>query len=124
LLPVVVAAVLSVSACYFELAARLEKTPVEGMDGSLFRGTTFDLLYTDAGFPTLATIWRALDTGRPVPPAGARGYQRDVSLYRVEYPLIGAATANIGPCLLAVPGRTSGAGGRAVGQRGRLAERP
>jgi hypothetical protein len=72
LLPVVVAAVLSVSACYFELAARLEKTPVEGMDGSLFRGTTFDLLYTDAGFPTLATIWRALDTGgryRPPVPA-------------------------------------------------------
>ncbi|MFK3980045.1 alpha/beta hydrolase [Micromonospora sp. NPDC050397] len=112
-----------VRAKYFELAARLEQTPVQNIDGSLFRGTTFDLLYTDVGFTTLATIWQALDTGRPVPPApppgnpdnslssrlhvlcgdsnwprSVRGYQRDVALYRMKYPLIGAAAAKIGPC--------------------------
>ncbi|GIG87795.1 alpha/beta hydrolase [Plantactinospora endophytica] len=112
-----------VRAKYFELAARLAETPVQGIDGSLFRGTTFDLLYTDVGFTTLATIWQALDTGRPLPPAppiadpdnslssrlhvlcgdsmwprSIRGYQREVAAHRMTYPLIGAATANIGPC--------------------------
>ncbi|MFD0746044.1 alpha/beta hydrolase [Phytohabitans flavus] len=112
-----------VRATFFELAARLEKTPVQGMDGSLFRGTTFDLLYSDVGFTTLASIWQALDTGQPLPPMPptsgldnsfssrlhvlcgdsswprtVRGYQRDVAVYRVKYPLIGAAAANIGPC--------------------------
>ena len=112
-----------VRAKYVELAARLAKTPVQGVDGSLFRGITFDLLYTDVGMPTLAAVWRALDTNQPLPPEPPLGdvdnaissrlhvicgdsswpssiqrYQRDVALYRVRYPLIGAAAANIGPC--------------------------
>ncbi|AGZ44049.1 TAP domain-containing protein [Actinoplanes friuliensis DSM 7358] len=112
-----------VRAKFFELAARLEKAPVQGIDGSLFRGTTFDLLYSDAGMPTLAAVWQALDTDQPLPaeppltnidntissrlhvicgdsswPRSVRTYQRDVAVQRVAHPLIGAAAANINPC--------------------------
>ncbi|GAB2627372.1 alpha/beta hydrolase [Paractinoplanes abujensis] len=108
---------------YFQLAARLEKKPVQGIDGSVFREHTFNLLYNDASFPVLAQDWQALDTGRPVsyrPPATAddnkfsshmhvlcgdsqwprnlRTYQREVARQRIKYPLLGAAAANIGPC--------------------------
>ncbi|WP_250032738.1 alpha/beta hydrolase [Paractinoplanes maris] len=112
-----------VRAKFFELAARLEKTPVQGINGSLFRGTTFDLLYTDTGMSVLAAVWKALDTNQPLPPEpplgdidnsissrlhvicgdsrwprSVRTYQRDVAVQRVRHPLIGAAAANIGPC--------------------------
>ncbi|GIF57418.1 alpha/beta hydrolase [Asanoa iriomotensis] len=112
-----------VRAKYFDLAARLDRTPIQGVDGSLFRGITFEYLYSDLGMPTLAAIWKALDAGQPMPPApppakadnilssrhhvicgdspwpkSVRGYQRDVAEHRVAYPLIGAATANITPC--------------------------
>ncbi|MFF5075490.1 alpha/beta hydrolase [Actinoplanes sp. NPDC000266] len=112
-----------VRAKFFDLAVRLEKAPVQGVDGSLFRGITFDHLYSDAGMPALAAIWKALDTNQPLPPEpppanvdnaissrlhvicgdsawprSVREYQRAVEVHRVKYPLIGAAAANIGPC--------------------------
>ncbi|WP_156755523.1 alpha/beta hydrolase [Actinokineospora pegani] len=112
-----------VGAKFFELAAKLDETPVHGIDGSLFRGITFEKLYADLTMPNLAAIWRALDTGQPPPiaapvgdldnvfasrlhvicgdsrwPTSVRGYQRDVAVDRVRYPMLGAAGANIGPC--------------------------
>ncbi|MEU8218305.1 alpha/beta hydrolase [Micromonospora taraxaci] len=112
-----------VRAKFFDLAARLEKSPVQGVDGSLFRGITFDQLYTDVSMPNLAALWKALDTDQPLPPdpapanidnvvssrlhvlcgdskwpSSVRDYQRAVALHRVKYPMIGAGAANIGPC--------------------------
>ena len=112
-----------VRAKFFDLAGRLDRTPVQGIDGSLFRGITFDHLYADVSMPALATLWKALDTNQPMPPEpppanadnmissrlhvicgdsrwprSVRGYQRDVAAQRVTHPLIGAAAANIGPC--------------------------
>jgi pimeloyl-ACP methyl ester carboxylesterase len=112
-----------VTAKFFELAARLDKAPVEGIDGSLFRGVTFEKLYADLNMPNLAAIWQALETNQPLPlepptgnldnmfagrlyvicgdsrwPKSIQGYQRDVEVDRVKYPMLGAASANIGPC--------------------------
>ncbi|MFD5028031.1 alpha/beta hydrolase [Streptomyces sp. NPDC058373] len=112
-----------VTATYFELAERLEKEPVQGYDGTAFRGVTFDLLYADANMPALAETWQALDTGRPLPeeppfpdmdnfmsarfavicgegewPRSIREYQRAVAADRQRYPMIGGSSANIGPC--------------------------
>ena len=54
-----------VTAKYYELAARLDKTPVQGANGSLFRQATFGLLYSDTEFPLLAQYWQSLDTNQP-----------------------------------------------------------
>ncbi|MFJ7213208.1 alpha/beta hydrolase [Amycolatopsis sp. NPDC098790] len=113
-----------VTAKYHELAARLDKKPVEGVTGSTFRGLTFEGLYSIDLTP-LAEDWQALDQGRaPKPPGGSltssvenlfaarfavlcgdsawprsvAGYQVDVAVDRIRYPLIGAATANIAAC--------------------------
>ncbi|MFJ5262491.1 alpha/beta hydrolase [Streptomyces sp. NPDC088387] len=112
-----------VKAEFYELAERLDEQPVDGVDGTLFRGLTFGLLYSDATMPLLARSWQALDTGRPLPPqpslpnpenlmaarfsvvcgdtrwpASVRSYQRDVAVDRLRYPMLGASTASIGPC--------------------------
>nr|WP_215550038.1 alpha/beta hydrolase [Amycolatopsis sp. CA-230715] len=116
-----------VEAKYFELAARLDKAPrPDGMDGALFRLTTFGLLYGDSQFPMLAELYKALNTGGPLPPPppgapetdpdnalsshlyvicgdstwpkSVGGYQADVATDRVRYPMFGAAAANIRPC--------------------------
>ncbi|MFD3487541.1 alpha/beta hydrolase [Streptomyces sp. NPDC058665] len=111
-----------VTAKFFELAGRLDAKPVHGMDGTLFRGMTFDRLYSDATFPQLAESWQALDHGRPLPdqpptgmgdpmssrlyvicgdsrwPGTVREYQRNVAVDRLRYPMLGASTASIGPC--------------------------
>ncbi|MFF8550582.1 alpha/beta hydrolase [Streptomyces albidoflavus] len=112
-----------VRATYQELARRLEREPVQGWDGTAFRGFTFDRLYVDANMPELAKVWQALDTGGPVPeqppfpdvepfmsarfavicgdspwPRTIREYQRDVRVDSRRYPLLGGTTANIGPC--------------------------
>lgn len=113
-----------VTAKYFDLAARLDATPSsQGFDGKFFRQLTFSDLYYDKRMPTLAEVWRALDTGNPVPP-GATGqptdnylasqlhvicndsdwpeavaiYQRNVAIDRIRHPEFGAAGANITPC--------------------------
>lgn len=116
----------AVTAKYSELAERLDAKPIGLFDGAMFRFTTFALLYKDAILPQLATLWQALDAGGPVPdwadgplpanaenalsshlhvicgdaywPRSVRGYQRDVAVDRVRYPLYGAAAANIRAC--------------------------
>ncbi|MFJ9211317.1 alpha/beta hydrolase [Streptomyces sp. NPDC102264] len=112
-----------VTAKYFDLAARLDKAPVQEIDGTLFRGVTFGSLYTDFGMKDLAEIWQALDTNQPLPPGppvpdldnsmssrfhvicgdsrwptSIQQYQRDIAVDRVRYPMLGASTANVGPC--------------------------
>ncbi|MFI6276739.1 alpha/beta hydrolase [Streptomyces sp. NPDC050988] len=114
-----------VKAKYFELAKRLEEKPVRGIDATLFRGYTFDLLYTDAAMPSVAEMWQALDKDLPLPPGtppaipnlenlmSARfnvicgdsnwpetveEYQRMVAVDREKYPMLGGSAANIGPC--------------------------
>ncbi|MEU8631917.1 alpha/beta hydrolase [Amycolatopsis sp. NPDC048633] len=110
-----------VTAKYYELATRLDRAPVEEFTGSVFRGLTFEGLYSTDLKP-LAEQWQTLDQGRapklPVPagaenllsarfavlcgdtawPRSVAGYQVDVAVDRIRYPLIGAATANIAAC--------------------------
>ncbi|MFD5279243.1 alpha/beta hydrolase [Streptomyces rubrogriseus] len=108
---------------YFELAERLDAKPYQDVDGTAFRGYTFDSLYTDASMPRLAEFWQAVDTGGslplPEPPAGlenlmaarfavvcgdsrwpgtVREYQRNVAVDRRRYPMLGGSTASINPC--------------------------
>ncbi|MEU3164101.1 alpha/beta hydrolase [Streptosporangium sp. NPDC006930] len=111
---------------YFELAERLDRTPVHGFDGPMFRMTTFGMLFRDTTFPALVDLWKMADTGQapspppaqdPVPdvdnslsshqyvvcgdsrwPRSVRAYQRDVEADRKRYPMFGAAAANIRPC--------------------------
>ncbi|GAB3815331.1 alpha/beta hydrolase [Kribbella italica] len=111
-----------VKAKFFELARKLRAKPVEGMNETDFRAAAFGFLYGDATMPTLAKLWQDLDTGRPVTvppatdnnttmsarlhvicndsrwPASVREYQRNVLVDRIKYPMLGAASANIGPC--------------------------
>lgn len=111
-----------VTAKFSELARRLEAEPVGGIDGTLFRGMTFDRLYSDATLPQLAKDWQALDKGDPVripPTAGLENlmasrfhvicgdtrwprkvqeYQRNVAADRLNHPMLGGSTAGIGPC--------------------------
>lgn len=114
-----------VTAKFFELAKRLEAKPVRGVDGTLFRGITFDRLYSDASMPLLAEMWQALDKDRPLPPdtppsmgdmenfmaarfyvicgdsrwpGTVREYQRDVAVDRLRYPMLGGSAASVGPC--------------------------
>ncbi|MFD3342625.1 alpha/beta hydrolase [Streptomyces anthocyanicus] len=108
---------------YFELAERLDEKPYQDVDGTAFRGYTFDSLYADASLPRLAEFWQAVDTGGPLPlpepPAGlenlmaarfavvcgdsrwpgtVREYQRNVAVDRHRYPMLGGSTASINPC--------------------------
>ncbi|OLT38712.1 hydrolase [Saccharomonospora sp. CUA-673] len=114
-----------VTAKFFELAARLDDTPVEGIDGTIFRGMTFELLYVDALLPLLAEMWQALDENSPLPdpppspsgdmenlmsarlavtcadsrwPDSVRDYRRNVAVDRLKYPMLGGSTANVSPC--------------------------
>ena len=116
-----------VRAKYFDLAGRLDRAPVQGVSGPLFRMLTFGGLYGsgDAAFTALAKNWRALDTNTPLPPVtvppldrieslisgryavvcgdsrwptSVRTYERNVAVDRVRYPMFGAAAANVYPC--------------------------
>ncbi|MFC5214112.1 alpha/beta hydrolase [Streptomyces coerulescens] len=110
-----------VRAKFFELAERLDAEPVAGIDGTLFRGLTFDRLYVEGLMPTLAENWQALDKGRPVPPpppvpenllashlhvicgdsrwpTKVRDYQRNAAVDRLRYPMLGGITGSIKPC--------------------------
>lgn len=117
-----------VKAKFFELAARLEKKPVQTPDGPFgsdtFRLLNFGFLYGGTQFPLLAGIWQALDANQPPPPIpgdvadpgklisgryymvcnnaswpkSVASYQRAVAVDRIKYPLFGAAGANITPC--------------------------
>ncbi|MFC3454839.1 alpha/beta hydrolase [Amycolatopsis speibonae] len=114
---------------YFELAARLDAKPrPDGFDGRQFRKRTFEGMYTDAGLPQAAELWRAVETGEPLPevpssppppdqpadnaaaaqlavlcgdrnwPEAVEFYQRNVEIDRVRHPIWGAGAANIWPC--------------------------
>ncbi|WP_399884301.1 alpha/beta hydrolase [Streptomyces sp. BBFR51] len=113
---------------YFEIAARLDAEPrPDGFDGKRFRKATFEKLYLDQWLPELASIWRAVATGGPLPPASPPApprepadnavasqlavlcndrdwpesvatYQRNVEIDRARHPMFGAAAANIWPC--------------------------
>lgn len=62
---------------FLGLAGRLDKKPVAGFDGSLFRLYTFGNLFKEKQYPQLAQQWQALAAGdgtaarRPVPGGGA-----------------------------------------------------
>ncbi len=112
-----------VTATYHRLAARLTDRPVGDVDGTAFRGLTFDRLYSDASLPALAETWRSLDRGEPVdidPPPGdlenllaARhhvlcadsAWPRRLGTYRLgalvdrlRYPMLGGSTGSVTPC--------------------------
>ncbi|WP_433919679.1 alpha/beta hydrolase [Streptomyces canus] len=112
-----------VRAKYLNLAARLDRKPIGGVDGSLLRNLTHEALYADVLFPGLAEKMKALHASQPVqvtPPAGdmdnfyashfyvlcgdsswprsVRTYQRQVATHRAKHPLFGAAAANVNPC--------------------------
>ncbi|GIF07042.1 alpha/beta hydrolase [Actinoplanes siamensis] len=50
-----------VRATMSRLAGRLDRAPVERIDGSLLRYLTFALLFSDATFPALAQFWAVLN---------------------------------------------------------------
>ncbi|AXB48329.1 hypothetical protein A4R43_07145 [Amycolatopsis albispora] len=112
-----------VRATYFALAGRLDRTPIAGINGDVFRQLTRFQLYSDAAFPALAGIWQHLANGEAPPPSGppAPGdnfvagylavtcgdvrwptslahYQHAVRTDRARYPMVGAMTANVTPC--------------------------
>ncbi|WP_026361251.1 alpha/beta hydrolase [Amycolatopsis nigrescens] len=118
-----------IRAKYFEIAARLDARPrPDGFDGKQFRKVTFEKLYLDLWLPELAEIWRAVETGQPLPPTppvevppgqpadnpvasqlavfcndtnwpeSVATYQRNVEIDRLRHPMFGAAAANIWPC--------------------------
>ncbi|MEV8404113.1 alpha/beta hydrolase [Streptomyces niveus] len=111
-----------VKAKYYELVERLDAKPVDGIDGMMLRGMTFEYLYSDATLPLLAKNWQELDTGRPITalprpelenlmssrfyvvcgdtrwPGKIRDYQRNAAVDRVKYPMLGGSTASINPC--------------------------
>ncbi|MFI5592419.1 alpha/beta hydrolase [Amycolatopsis sp. NPDC051758] len=114
-----------VRAKYFDLAGRLDRAAVQGVDGPAFRQYSFIYSYDDRQFPLLAESWKALDTNQPLPvvddgaapdpenaiaarlytvcadsrwPTKVSTYQADVAIDRIRYPLFGAAAANIQPC--------------------------
>ncbi|MGC4943915.1 alpha/beta hydrolase [Kribbella sp. DT2] len=112
----------AVRAKYFELAARLDKSPQNGMDGTAFRATTSGLIRDNSVFPFLADIWQKLDTNTyPQEPVVDRGdnlqasylgvvcgdsrwprsvatYQANVAIDRVRSPMYGPLAANIRAC--------------------------
>ncbi|MFE4449279.1 alpha/beta hydrolase [Streptomyces sp. NPDC056796] len=112
-----------VTALFYELVERLDAKPVQGVDGTLFRGYTFEQLYADGSMPRLAEFWQAVDTGAQLPdqelpgglenllaarfavvcgdsrwPGTVREYQRNVAVDRLRYPMLGGSTASINPC--------------------------
>ncbi|MEV7867173.1 alpha/beta hydrolase [Streptomyces sp. NPDC088124] len=52
-----------VRATYFTLAERLDRTPVAGFDGNLFRQVTFALLFKEVQYPMLAQQWQTVADG-------------------------------------------------------------
>ncbi|QFU86833.1 alpha/beta hydrolase [Amycolatopsis sp. YIM 10] len=112
---------------YFEIAGKLDKQPVNGLDGSLFRLTTFGGLFNEASYGKTASTWQSVRHAVPAPtppppadqphpadnfqsvflsvtcndvdwPEDVETYRRGVAEDRERYPLYGAAMANITPC--------------------------
>jgi pimeloyl-ACP methyl ester carboxylesterase len=113
---------LQVTAKYYQIAARLDKTPTADYDGTTFRAVTAFYLRDDRTLPALAALFRDLGTkkSKAAPPAvtsdnsaasyysvicndsrwprSVQTYQRNVAIDRLRYPMYGASTANIRPC--------------------------
>lgn len=111
-----------VEATYSALARRLDAEPQGNITGTLFRGLTLELMYSDAQLPELAKMWQTLRAGKPYPfeptpdqensaasrlhvlcadsrwPRHQLGYQLNVLVDRARYPKLGGSTANITPC--------------------------
>ncbi|WP_252375047.1 MULTISPECIES: alpha/beta hydrolase [unclassified Nonomuraea] len=113
-----------VRATYFKIAERLDKQPVPGLDGALFRNSMFAILYNKTLYTSAAQLWQTLLTGGNPPddqpdlssydnswtvflavtcndvnwPEDVNTYRRAVAQDRKRYPLYGAAAANITPC--------------------------
>lgn len=113
---------------YFTLAEQLDKTPVKGVDGRVFRLVTFVGLYGKTKYGLTAQVWQSVRDGDEAAasqlaaaaaqaqtdnswsvflavtcndvewPSDVRTYQRAVAEDRERYPLYGAASANIMPC--------------------------
>ncbi len=70
-----------VTAKFHELAARLDKSPVQTPDGPFdavtFRLLNFGLLYGSVQLPMLANIWKALDANQAPPPLPGGGSVED-----------------------------------------------
>jgi pimeloyl-ACP methyl ester carboxylesterase len=112
-----------VTAKFSELAERLDKAPVHGIDGTAFRALTFEYSYADAALPALARTWQALDVNQKPPtlplPANVQNlmaarfavvcgdlrwpgqvwqYQLSAAVDRVRYPKLGGSTGSVNPC--------------------------
>ncbi|MEU4314194.1 alpha/beta hydrolase [Nocardia sp. NPDC024068] len=113
---------------YFTLAGKLDRTPVDGIDGSIFRLASFVTLYSPRSYEQAAQQWQSLLAAGPPPPnppvdppapspgdspwsiflavtcndvewpEDVRSYQRAVAQDRETYPLYGSSAANIMPC--------------------------
>jgi hypothetical protein len=112
-----------VTAKFFESAERLDAAPVHGIDGTAFRGLTFEYSYADATLPLIAKSWQALDANQKPPllpfqgnlqnlmaarfavvcgdsrwPGEVLQYQLSAAVDRVRYPKLGGSTASVNPC--------------------------
>ncbi|SFS55543.1 alpha/beta hydrolase [Saccharopolyspora flava] len=111
---------------YFRLAARADQQAVDGVDGKLFRLSTFVGLFRESTYEQTAQTWRAVRDGVQAPPPAPEpgpspwdnewsvflavtcndvAWPGDVATYRQavaedrdRYPMFGAAAANISPC--------------------------
>jgi pimeloyl-ACP methyl ester carboxylesterase len=115
-----------VRATYFETAERLDRQPVQGVDGALFRQGVFGGLYSPLSYGRTAQTWQTLRGGdapaarglldevSPLSnalsvftastcndsewPEDVRSYRQTVAEDRRRFPMFGAAAANILPC--------------------------
>lgn len=112
---------------YFAIADKLDRSPVDGVDGRLFRPATFVALYNPASYDATAQQWTAMRDGTPSDtplairagvadadnswsvflavmcndvewPSDPETYERAIDEDRQTYPLFGAAAASIMPC--------------------------
>jgi pimeloyl-ACP methyl ester carboxylesterase len=115
-----------VRATYFETAEQLDRNPVLGVDGGLFRQVVFGGLYSPLSYGRTAQTWQSLRDGDAAAarslldevsplsnalsvfaastcndrewPEDIRSYRRAVAEDREKFPMYGAASANILPC--------------------------
>ncbi|SMD23251.1 alpha/beta hydrolase [Kibdelosporangium aridum] len=112
----------AVRATYFELTAKLDAQPIEGITGNVLRGVTRGGLYADQVFPTIAELWQAVKRGEAGPivnfpitqgfaatlwgiACGDASWPRHTGLYqwqvladRKKYPLTNGMPSNVWPC--------------------------
>ncbi|MBM7438635.1 alpha/beta hydrolase [Streptomyces sp. HB132] len=66
-----------VRASYLAIAGRLDKAPVAGIDGNLFRLLTFGHLFKQTQYPALAQTWQTLIEGDEAAVRGLRSLQQE-----------------------------------------------